>query len=396
MRADRRRFLAAGTVLGLTAFVPASAFCGDARRYRVAVIGHTGRGNYGHGLDTVWADLPNTEVVAVADADPKGLAEAVKRLGQPRGFGDYRAMLDEVKPDLVAVGPRWVDQHRDMVLAAAAAGARGILLEKPLCRTLAEADEMVAVCERQGVQVAVAHQTRYSPKIPVLRQLLASGQLGRLLTIRGRGKDDHRGGGEDLVVLGSHIFDLMNLWAGPPEWCTARVFQEGHPITRRDVQPGNEGIGPLAGDAVHALYGLADQVTAAFDSVRGAGANPTRFGITLYGTQGVLELGFGYLPSAYFLPDPSWSPGQSKKAWLPVSSAGVDQPEPLADGGLPAGNRLIAQDLIAAIEQNRPPQAGLREARTALEMIWAVFESQRLGTTVPFPLATRQNPLELL
>ena len=41
-----------------------------ARKYRVGVIGHTGRGNYGHGLDTVWGHLPGCELVAVADAIP--------------------------------------------------------------------------------------------------------------------------------------------------------------------------------------------------------------------------------------------------------------------------------------------------------------------------------------
>ena len=62
--------------------------------YRVGVIGHTGRGNYGHGLDTVWREVPGTQVVAVADANPKGLDAAVKRLKAPKGYADYRKMLD--------------------------------------------------------------------------------------------------------------------------------------------------------------------------------------------------------------------------------------------------------------------------------------------------------------
>ncbi len=94
--------------------------------YRAAVIGHTGQGNCGHGLDTVWRDLPETQLVAVADADPAGLGAAVKRLGDVKGFADYRKMLDEVRPDLVAVAPRWLDQHREMVVAAAESGARNL------------------------------------------------------------------------------------------------------------------------------------------------------------------------------------------------------------------------------------------------------------------------------
>ena len=136
----RREFVA-----GVSAVTLAGAMSGQTRaasphRYRVAVIGHTGRGNYGHGVDTVWLEVPRTQVVAVADADARGLAAAVKRLGGVKGYADYRKMLDEVKPEIVAVGPRWLGEHRDMVVAAAECGARGIYMEKPMCPTLAEAD----------------------------------------------------------------------------------------------------------------------------------------------------------------------------------------------------------------------------------------------------------------
>jgi hypothetical protein len=60
-------------------------------RFRIGVIGHTGRGNYGHGLDTVWLEMPDSEIVAVADADPTGLAAAQKRPAPRYGRGGGRA-----------------------------------------------------------------------------------------------------------------------------------------------------------------------------------------------------------------------------------------------------------------------------------------------------------------
>jgi hypothetical protein len=75
------------------------------KTYRVAVIGHTGKGNYGHGVDTVWLKVPQCEIVAVADADEKGLAAAAARLKAPKTFADYRTMLTEVKPDIVGHWP---------------------------------------------------------------------------------------------------------------------------------------------------------------------------------------------------------------------------------------------------------------------------------------------------
>ncbi len=367
------------------------------KTYRVAVIGRTGRGNYGHGLDRVWEDIPETRLVAVADDDKAGLAAARKRLGMnpDHAFTDYRQMLDRVKPDIVSIAPRWLDRHRDMVVAAAERGVH-IYMEKPMCRTLAEADEMVSACERTHTKLAMAHQTRYSPKLTVVKQIIASGKLGHVLEFRGRGKEDQRGGGEDLWVLGTHVFDLIRALGGHPHWCSATVTQGDRPIQSSDVVDGPEGIGRLAGDAVRAMYGMPEGATAYFASGRNMRGRTSRFGLQIYGSAGVLEILTGHLPSVKYLPDPAWSPGRSGAQWQDVSSAGIGQPEPLSDGGLHAGNVLAVKDLIAAIEEDRQPLSSVYEARGATEMIVAVFESQRLGGPVALPLANRENPLSML
>jgi predicted dehydrogenase len=367
-----------------------------ADKFKVAVIGHTGRGNYGHGVDTVWMQMPVCEIVAVADADEAGRAEAVKRLKAPKAFADYRAMLDEVKPHIVGIGPRWVDQHRDMVLACAERGIH-VYLEKPLCRTLAEADAMVAAIEKHDVKLALAHQTRYSPKLAVVREMIDDGKLGTILELRGRGKEDKRGGGEDLWVLGSHVFNLMQYFGGEPNWCFASVLQGEHPVTKADVKPGNEGIGPLAGDNVSATYGLDAGAMGYFASRRDAGVGGSRFGLQIYGSKGIVEiLSGGQLPSVWFLADPSWSPGRSKSAWQPVSSQGVGMPEPLPDGGIEAGNVLAVRDLLIAIADDRQPECSIYEGRTTIEMIAGVFESHRQQKPVKIPLENRENPLAML
>src|SRR5688500_1272875 len=92
-------------------------------RYRAAVIGHTGRGGYGHQVDVALAGLPEVEVVAVADPDPEGRERAAARCGAARAYASYRYMLDRERPDLVAVATRWVDEHEAMLLAAIGAGA---------------------------------------------------------------------------------------------------------------------------------------------------------------------------------------------------------------------------------------------------------------------------------
>src|SRR5262245_5212759 len=113
------------------------------RNYKIGVIGRTGRGDYGHGIDTVWLGMPGVQIVAVSDDDKTGLASAAKRLEVTSAFADYREMLDKSKPDVVSICQRWIDRHCEMVLACAERGIH-VFMEKPLCRTLAEADEMVA------------------------------------------------------------------------------------------------------------------------------------------------------------------------------------------------------------------------------------------------------------
>src|SRR5262249_15319424 len=225
------------------------------RHYRVAVIGHTGRGNYGHGLDSVWQACDNVRIMAVADADAKGRAAAQQRLKAKNVYADYREMLQKERPQIVSVATRFLDEHRDMVVAGAEAGA-SIFLEKPMCRTLAEADEMVTACERHHVKLAIAHQTRYSPRLARVRELIGEGRLGDILEMRARGKEDARGGGQDLMVLGTHLMDLMRLLAGDARWCFARIWQGGKPATKADVREGGEGMGPVLGDQIAATYGF--------------------------------------------------------------------------------------------------------------------------------------------
>jgi predicted dehydrogenase len=365
------------------------------KTHRVAVIGRTGRGNYGHGLDIVWKALENVEIVAVADPDDKGRTAAAKRLGAKSAYADFRVMLEKEKPHIVSVADRHLDQHRDMVVACARAGA-SIFLEKPMARTLAEADEMVKACEMHHVKLAIAHQTRYSPRLQRVRELLASGRVGDLLEMHARGKEDSRGGGEDLMVLGTHLFDLMRLLAGDASWCFALVLQAAKPVTKAQVRTGGEGMGPVAGDQISAVFGFAKGVTGTFGTHRARHGVGQRFALALYGGRGIVQMNTGSLPAVYFLDDPSWMPGKSKAAWQEVTSAGLGKPEPLKAGGLGPGNVWIARDLIEAIEKDRQPRGSMYDGRAALEMILAVYESHRVKGPVELPLSNREHPLTML
>jgi predicted dehydrogenase len=364
--------------------------------YRTAVIGHTGRGDYGHGLDVALLNQPKLELVAVADANPQGLATAAKRLGVGKAYDDYRAMLRTERPQFVVVGPRWLDQHKDMILACAENGVRGIFCEKPLAPDLASCDAIVDACERSHMKLAMAFQTRYSPRYERIKATIAEGAIGEVLELRGRGKEDRRGGGEDLMVLGVHIFDLFHDLLGEPAWCLARVTEKGKPVGPGDVRMGAEGIGPLAGDRVDAMFGFTGSPAVAHFATSRPKEPGQRFGLTICGSKGCIQMGTGVMPAAYLLADASWT-ALGKVAWSPIRSIDEDKPRGAVSEELGNGNRAIVADLIRAVETDTQPRTDARAGRTAIEMVMACYASHGRGALAALPLTDRDtHPLTRL
>jgi len=366
------------------------------KTYRAAVIGSTSKGDYGHGLDVVWNRIEEAELVAVADDDAQGLKAAGKRLKVARLYRDYREMLAKEKLDVVSICPRWVTQRVAMVEAAAAAGCH-IYCEKPFAGDLESADAMLAACKKAGVKIAVAHQFQ---AMPPLRKALAdvkAGRYGKLLRMRARPKDDHRGGGEELIVHGTHLFDLMIAFAGPPRWAQGHVTVGEREATQKDAREGNEPVGPIAGDSIAALFGFRRNVRGYFDTT----ANLDRPGQSLYGlmlecehaTLHVRRLGDVYVyPAAQILPE---NPKlQWKKIWIENWHFTPEhKPRPLNDW-IHLGNVTLVRDLLASIEQNREPRTSGRAAHWVTEMIQGVYASHFAnGQRLDLPLSQRRHPL---
>lgn len=394
---DRRQFSAVAlSLLGSSGNCFGKTLENKTGSLTVAVVGHTGRGDYGHGLDTVWRHLPQTTVKGVADANETGLSRALNRLGlmSEQGYSDYRVMLQKLQPDIVAVCPRHVDQHRDMILAAADAGARGIYVEKPFVQDLIQLDEVTRACRKHGTKLAVAHRNRYHPVLQTIDGLIRDGRIGRLLEIRGRGKGDGRGGAEDLWVLGSHVLNLMSYFGGPAESCSAALYRKGRRVVREDRVVGGEGLGWLAGDELHATYRFARGVTGYFDSIANDGTQNFGFGLSLIGSQGRIQIWCDDSPLARLFPGNPFKPATSNGEGMPLSTAGMGQTEPLSGLHKKIHQHIVpVEDLLDAIKSDREPICGIEDAGATVEMICGVFESHRLGRTVQFPLVQREHPL---
>jgi predicted dehydrogenase len=384
---ERRNFLKFGAA-GL-----AAAHAATNKRYRAGVIGHTGRGDYGHGWDTAWNGFEAVQVVAVADPNDAGRAAAMKRCGAASGYRDYREMLRKEKPDLVSIGPRWLDQRVEMVTAAAQAGAH-ILLEKPFAASLADADAMVEAVEKNKVRLQVGHQMRTSPSVRRVREMVRGGEIGMVQEVRGRGKEDSRAGGEDLMVLGVHIFDVMRIVLGDPRWVFAHVTQDGGGIRRTNVRQASEPIGPVAGNQVAAMFAFDGGVHGYFGSKANQRTHPKRFGYYFFGSEGVI-----YMPNAldsdpYILRSPAWMPDEQHR-WEKIE-APADADAKITGIERGHANARMVRDLLEAIDQKRDPVCSARDGRWTVEMVLSIYQSQRTGARVEFPLKDRRHPLELL
>lgn len=394
---QRRAFLTRSTAFGAGVLIHSSKLVAESNsRFRVAVIGHTGRGNYGHELDTVWQKMDRTKVVAVADPVADGREKARRRLqlDSASAFESYEEMLSEVSPDIVAVAPRHIDQHAAMAVAAAESGARGIYIEKPFVRDLNEADQVIAACQKNGTRLAIAHRNRYHPALPVLRELVAEGKIGKLLEIRCRGKEDHRGGGLDLWVLGSHLLNLAHYFCGDPIACSATILQDGRPASPKDVVAGGEGVGPIAGNALHARFETKQEVPLFFESVKSQGTKEAGFGLQLIGSEGIIDLRADREPLAHIRLGSPFLPSGDPQPWLPITSAGIDKPEPIHNiRELVGGHQAVLLDLIAAIEENRETLCNENDGRVVVEMTMAIFASHREGgKRVSLPLEEKTHP----
>ena len=369
-------------------------------RLRVAVIGRTDRGDWGHAIDELWADaqqpFARTQLLAVADESQAGLVKAAARLSLDASpgvaFRDWQKMLTTVRPDIVAICMRQIDCHAEMAIAAAAAGAKGIFMEKPFVQTRAQADAVIAACQKANTKLSLALVNRHSPAYAAARDLIEDGRIGRVLELRGRGKEDARGGGEDLWVLGCHVLDMMVDLGGTPQWCEAAVTLGGRAITKADAVAGPEGIGLIAGDSLNAVFGLADGPIGFFSSVREAGLKQPNFGLTVVGTKGAIHIRPDQVPHAYLREAPLWRVDK-EFSWRPIGPEGLGLEVAAGDPDRQAQRvhwaHLATTDLIDAISADREPETGMYAGRTVVEMTAAIYESALSGMRIEWPL----NPL---
>jgi predicted dehydrogenase len=124
----------------------------------------------------------NGRVVCIGTPNVVRTQERTEKLGVPRVYDSYGAVLDDAEVEAVYI-PLPNSMHREWTLRAAEAG-KHVLCEKPLALTAAECREMIAACRRHGVLLMEAFMYRFHPQQAAIQQVLASGRLGAVKMVR--------------------------------------------------------------------------------------------------------------------------------------------------------------------------------------------------------------------
>ena len=354
------------------------------KTYKAVAIGRTGEGGYGHGIHLPYRGLDNVEFTAVADPDEAGRLQAQADTGAPRAYADYAEMLRLEEPDIVSVCPRWTQRRSEMVLAALDVGAH-IYCEKPLASSLQQGDEIVARAQEVGSVIAVAHQAVYLPRVQYVKQILQEGRIGDLQAIHAHGKQDSRGGGEDMLVLGTHLFNMMRYFTGDVGWISAHVTADGRELEPGDVHEATEPVGLVAGDCVNTYFAFDSGTAGFFDSRKDQAGAGTPFGMELIGSQGRISMRGGGGGALMIYPYQLYAPADETQRWEPLSEAPKSE--------LHDGNQLAIIDLMKAVETGRKPLSADTDAQAALEMIVGTYASQISGARVEVPMKDRRHPL---
>ncbi len=364
-------------------------------RYRTAIIAC---GTIARVHARGWGDVAGqpTAIGAIADTHPDARREFGEFFGvsEDHRYSDSREMLDRERPDFVDVCS-WHRQHAEMTIAAAARKPKVILCQKPMAVDLAEADDMLTACERNGVRLFVAFQRPHHATWLKARDLIREGVIGRPMQVV---IDD----GGNILNTNSHNIRLALFLMDEPrvEWVMGAV-ERTTDVMERGLPCEDRCLGVAGCDNGATLVILGDMLTHSRIGDRRVRIGQ---GCRVIGTDGIMELWTGRPPRDQIPSDGQMNQPEGPSAgynvefgvvrYLNGSSGGwVDVEAPWHDCWAHQCQEAI--DLVEGTLKTEPI-SDARNGRKVQEVMMALFESARKRRRVELPLKTKVNPLRLM
>ncbi len=199
---------------------------------KAAVIGV---GVMGRHHARVYAEIPDVELVGVADVNGEAAREVAGRVGGAV-YTDYLQLLDEQKPDVVTIAVPTVD-HLGVALKIIERGIH-LLIEKPIALSVEEGQIIIDAAKNAGVKLMIGHIERFNPAVMALKDHLNQGELGRVFEMDARRQGPFPARVSDVGVvidLAVHDVDVMRYVSSAD---VTRVFAE----TERQIHSQHEDL----------------------------------------------------------------------------------------------------------------------------------------------------------
>ncbi len=333
------------------------------QRYTAAIVGC---GSIGHAHAEGYGLVDEVELVAVVDPLAPARQQYMEEYGLKHGYGTIEEMLEAVRPDIVSVCT-WHLLHPAPTIAAARAGVKGVICEKPMAIGMAAADSMVDACVASGTKLVISHQRRFTPGWEKARALVQEKAIGDVVRVDNKVA-------EGLTNWGTHTIDGSRFVLGDPqaEWVMGAVERYTDRYERNTaIEDSCMGLVQFAGGV---------QLFIQSDLMReGASAGTFWF----QGSEGMMEVSEACV-RLFSATSGGWQDVDLGMASDAIRGIG--------------GNTNAAQvrELVAWIEGGAEHRGAGDQARATVEIMMALYESARRHRVVDLPLQEKEYPLDLM
>ena len=322
------------------------------------------------------------EIVAVCDIIPRNMEDVLFKHGLQENdnikrYIDYKQMIDELKPELVSIATE-SGLHGEIAIFCIERGVN-VIVEKPMTMSLAEADKIISLAEKYHVKVSACHQNRFNIAVQEMRRALEKGRFGKIshgsIHVRWnrnkeyytqapwRGTWEQDGGA--LMNQCIHGIDLLR-------WMMGDEVESVYGVTRQQFHHYLE-----AEDIGMAVVKFKNGAIATIEGTTNVYPQNLEETLYLFGEKGTVKLGGKSTNNIDVWNFADETEADNKNKGLEEATSNV----------YGNGHTSLFADVIDAILKDRLPYVDAYAGRRAIEMILAIYKSQKTGEAVQFPLS---------
>ena len=291
-------------------------------------------------------------------------------------YTDYKSMIQEVKPDLVSIATE-SGIHAEIALFCIDHGVH-VIIEKPMAMSISDANEIIRHSEEKHVKVSACHQNRFNIAVQEMRHALEAGRFGRLSHgsihvrwNRNQGYYDQapwRGtwaqDGGALMNQCIHGIDLLR-------WTFGGEIEEVYGQTRQQFHDYLE-----AEDVGMAVVKFKNGAIATIEGTTNVYPKNLEETLYIFGEKGTVKIGGTSTNNIDVWDFADESAADTKNKGLQEETSNV----------YGNGHTSLFADMIDAIQNDRKPYVDAYAGRDALELVLAIYKSQKEGHAVRLPL----------